>query len=280
VRKDTLRKTYLTGGSQVILFSDDADNFNNWEGNFELTTEAYVSPPTSFTDSPNSNYFPGTLAIYDLTNPVSIPADAEFAQMRFHARWDIQPDYDYVQVRAFDWNAIINVPLCGTRTTEGSGLGQPENEPVYEGQQPDWVEEIVDLSDFVGQTIYIEFLFSADGLLEYDGFYFDDIRIEYLDSTSSAKIVYPLDDFRLRQNQPNPASGETLIGWENKNGLMGEGNLLVFNALGEKMLERRVNLVAENQARLDTRAWPPGLYSYLLRTPEGQTQPMKMTVLR
>lgn len=280
VRKDTLRKTFLANSSQVLLFSDDADNFSNWEGNFELTTESYVSAPTSFTDSPNDIYFPGMFAIYDLVNPVNIPADAQFAQLRFQAHWDIQPDYDYAQVRAFDFGANFNTPLCGVYTVSGSGYagGQPENEPVYEGQQNDWVEEIIDLSDYIGQTIYLEFVFSADGFLELDGFYFDDIRIEYLDSTSSSKIVYSLDDFRLRQNQPNPASGETLIGWENKNGLKGEGNLLVFNALGEKMLEQRVNLSAENQVRLDTRAWPPGLYSYLLRTAEGQTQPVKMTI--
>jgi hypothetical protein len=279
IRTDTLRKTFLgNGGGLALLYENQSDNFNGWEGNFELTTEAFVSPPSSFTDSPNGFYLPDAYAVIYFENTIAIPGDAAYAQLRFFAQWDIEEDVDYAQVFVMDEN-FNATPLCGIYSEASAGSFQPENQPLYDGLQLDWVEEKINLSAYIGQSIRIGFLFQADNFNERDGFYFDDLSIEYADSVSAAPVVHSLEDFRLRQNQPNPASNATVIFWENENKIIGEANLLVFNALGETVCERAVNLKTENRCRLDTRTWPPGIYAYLLRTSEGQTRPVKMTVM-
>jgi hypothetical protein len=279
VHTDTLRKIFLGNGSSLaLLYENSCDDFSGWQGNFELTTETYVSPPSCFTDSPNSFYLPGSSAAYYFENTVEIPAGAAFAQLSFFARWDIEEDRDFAQVFAMD-ESFTPTPLCGSYTETSAGYPQPEAEPVYDGLQTEWVEETIDLSAFIGQSIYIGFLFQADDFLERDGFFFDDVRIEYADSVSSTPVVYSPDAFRLRQNQPNPASTSTLIQWENEKNTADEASLMVFNALGEKIFEQAVNLKSQNQLRFDTRSWSPGIYTYLLRTANGQTQPVKMTVM-
>lgn len=277
---DTLRKIFgaSSGNNNIALFNDAANNYDNWEGNWFLTTETFVSAPTSFTDSPNATYPPQSISIFDMAEEVTIPADAKNAQLRYWGRWSIEEGYDFAQVLAISGGGPT--PLCGIYTEDGTGTFQPVGEPVYDGTQTEWVEEFMDLSAFIGQSLVIEFILLSDEIVEQDGFYFDDLRIEYTDSASSKTVILPISEFRLRQNQPNPASGSTLIRWDNENNHFGEASLLVFNTLGEKVHERSVNLQTETQCRLDTQAWPQGIYTYLLRTPEGQTRPVKMTVMR
>lgn len=279
VRFDTLRKTWFGGSTLSLLFEDDCADFNGWVGTFENTTEAYVSAPACFTDSPNSFYLPNASASMYLEDAVVIPADASFARLRFFARWDIEEDRDFAQVFALD-NSFTLHALCGLYTESGAGGSQPESEPVYDGLQSEWVEETVDLSDFAGQSVLIGFLFQADDFLERDGIFIDDIRIEYASESSSAPEVFAPGALRLLQNQPNPARGSTLLRWEKGAGVTGDATLEVFNILGEKMYERPVDLDTENQLRVDVRSWAPGIYNCLLRTAAGQTQALKMTVAR
>lgn len=278
VQTDTLRKTYLGNGGLSLLYENACDDFSGWQGNFELTDETYVSAPSCFTDSPNAYYFPNSVVASYFEDPVEIPSDALFAQLRFFARWDIEEDKDYAQVFAMD-ETFTPTALCGSYSEPGAGYPQPDVEPVYDGLQSQWVEETIDLSAYIGKSIYIGFLFQSDDFLERDGFFFDDVRIEYADAVSSTPAVLAPGAFRLMQNQPNPATDATVLQWEHDKNIAGDASLLVFNALGEKVLERNVNLNAENQARLDTRAWPAGIYTCLLRTAGGQTKPVKMNVL-
>ncbi|MBC7778322.1 MAG: immune inhibitor A, partial [Phycisphaerae bacterium] len=207
---------------------------------------------------------------------VSIPAVAKNPQLRFWAKWDLEPNFDYVQVRAF---GNSDQALCGRFTNPGKNGAQPFGEPVFDGFQGDWVEECMDLSDFIGQTVDLKFILGSDNGDDRDGFYFDDLRIEYTDPTLLSTVSIPLRDFRLGQNEPNPAAQSTVIRWENAKQLRGYATLLVYNPLGVKIAERPLNLTTQDEAQFDTRRWPAGLYTYLLQTSEGQSQPMKMTVI-
>lgn len=278
VRQDTLRKTYIGNVSLSLLYEDDCTDFVGWQGNFELTDETFVSAPSCFTDSPNAYYFPNSYVASYFEEPVAIPADATYARLRFQARWDIEEDYDFAQVFASD-ASFTPVPLCGKYTEPGAGGTQPVAEPIYDGLQNEWVEETIDLSAYIGQSIYVGFLFLSDDFQERDGFFFDDVVIEYADQASSTPTVLSPDAFRLLQNRPNPSNATTLVQWENKEGRTGEANLLVLNALGEKIFERHVDLARDTQARIDTRSWPAGIYNCLLRTDAGQTEAIKMTVM-
>jgi carboxypeptidase T len=276
-KSDTLHKFY--GGKSIEVFNEDGNSINEWNGAWDKTLGTYVSAPSSITDSPNGNYEPNSYSEFILSNPgVNIPSNATNPQVRFWAKWNLEPRYDYVQLRALGAN---DEALCGLYTKTGSGIGaQPTGEPLFEDLQSEWVEECMDLSSFIGQTIELVFRLGSDNGDERDGFYFDDLRVEYTDPSLLNTVSIPLQDFRLRQNEPNPASAFTILRWENMKQITGDANLVVYNQLGVKIAQQSVNLSVQNELRLDTHSWPTGLYTYLLQTSEGQSQAMKMSILR
>ncbi|HAD13606.1 MAG TPA: hypothetical protein DCF33_14365 [Saprospirales bacterium] len=274
---DTLQKFY--GGKDVVLFGEPADNLSNWtvNGSWAATQSTFVSAPASITDSPNGPYPPVTYSDVQLSNGgLFIPDGAKSPQLRFWAKWDIEPRYDYVQVRAV---GTEDKARCGRYTKLGSGIGaQPSGEFLFEDFQPEWVEECMDLSSFIGQNITIKFVFGSDNGDERDGFYFDDMEVVYTDPTLLQTVIIPLNGFRLKQNEPNPANEFTTIRWENGGNIQGPATLLVFNALGEKMVERNLQLSGQTQIQLQTAHWPAGIYTGQIQTQAGVSQPIKMTI--
>ncbi|MEO6758682.1 MAG: M14 family zinc carboxypeptidase, partial [Saprospiraceae bacterium] len=275
IHTDTLRKIF--GGQSVTAFTDPADNLDNWTGDWGTTTESFVSAPTSITDSPNGPYAPNTVSQLVSQASIAIPAYAIAPQLRFWAHWEIEKGYDFAQVQAIGSDNSYS-PLCGRYTIPGN-VFQDLGQPIFDGYQYDWVEECMDLSAFKGLSFYAIFLLASDSQDEYDGFYFDDMRVVYQDSVVGTQVILPVSDFRLRQNQPNPAGDQTRISWENEPPLNGAAKLVVFNVLGGKVWEQIVQLGTENSLLLNTKTWSAGLYTYFLQTPGGQTQAYKMTVL-
>ncbi len=275
-KTDTLHKFY--GGKTIEVYSENGNSLDEWNGSWDKTQEAFVSAPFSITDSPNDNYNSNTYSDIQLSNPgVYIPLEAEQPQLRFWAKWDLESGYDFVQVRAF---GSIEQALCGSFTKPGKNGAQPFGEPVFDGFQGDWVEECMSLSDYIGQIVDLRFILGSDNGDNRDGFYFDDLRVEYTNPTLLNTVSIGLRDFNLRQNEPNPASEFTMVRWENEKQIQGAASLLIFNNLGEKVAERTVNLAAQNEIRVNTQAWPTGLYTYRLQTAEGQSPAMKMVVVR
>jgi len=273
---DTLRRKFNSQGGQII-FSDPATNLANWTGNWGVSGVSFVSPPTSITDSPGGDYAPNTVSQLIGNEFIAIPANALQPQLCFWAHWELEENYDYVEVQAFGSDNSYAV-LCG-RYTQTGVYPQDEGQPVFEGQQYAWVEECMDISAFTGLAFSPTFLLSSDAFGEYDGFYFDDLRVEYQDSIVGTQVLLPVGDFRLRQNQPNPSNGLTTIRWENEKHITGSANLLVFNVLGGKVLEQSLALPTQKETQIDTRSWPNGIYTYFLRTNNGQSVPRKMTVI-
>jgi carboxypeptidase T len=276
VHTDTLRKVFA--GSVQAVFTEDGTNLAPFAGPWGTTQATFVSPPSSITDSPVGNYQPSTVSVLEMTNPVLIPAGAIRPHLRFYTRWELEENYDYVMVTAANNNQYEE--LCGRYTEAGNG-NQPFGSPVFDGAQYGWVEECMDLSAFAGQPVSISFILGADGGVSLDGFYFDDLQIAYLDSTISAVVTMPLEDFRLLPNQPNPASGSTLLRWENPSGLTAMAELRVFDALGRPIHRQSINLTGvANQLKLDTGAWAPGVYTYYFQWEDQVSAPMKMTILK
>ncbi|MBL7808086.1 MAG: immune inhibitor A, partial [Saprospiraceae bacterium] len=276
-KQDTLRKFY--GGKDVVLYVENANNLNDWtvNGDWGTTQSTYVSAPFSITDSPNGPYPAVTYSDIQLSNGgLFIPDGAKSPQLRFWAKWDIEPRYDYVQVRAV---GNEDKALCGRFTKNGSGIGaQPSGEPLFEDFQPEWVEECMDLSAFAGQLVTFKFVFGSDNGDERDGFYFDDLEVVYTDPTLLHTVSIPLQNFRLNQNEPNPAGNFTVISWENDGNLQGVSTLTICNLLGEKISQTSIQLNGQSKLQLNTSLWLNGLYTCHIQTESGASQPIKITV--
>ncbi len=191
VKKDTIVKTY---GALTVQVIEDGSNAN-WTGTWGTTTSTFVSASTSYTDSPTGNYANNVASKtysyvpnIDLTNAIS-------AGISYFAKWNIEADYDYVQFQVSTDGGTTWIGQCGNYTVPGTnanGSVQPNNQPVYEGVQSNWVLEEISLSDYIGQVIKVRFKLGSDNGTTGDGFYFDDFKIMFNDA---GQVLAPTASF-------------------------------------------------------------------------------------
>lgn len=172
-------------GSPTQIFSDPgdsvSDNFNN--DGWGTTTATYFSPSSSITDSPDGLYENYQTKTITLKHAIDL-TQASGASVSFYAKWAIEKDYDFVQFQVSTDGGATWAAQCGKYTNPGTGyVSQPLGQPLYDGDQLDWVQESINLNDYLGENIRIRFLFRSDNMNVSDGFYFDDLTLYGIDGT-------------------------------------------------------------------------------------------------
>ena len=276
IKRDTIRKYYQQGGGNgSSLFVDNLDNNQNWQNNignsWNVTTSEYYSSPRSMTDSPVGNYPNNSQTQMVSVNPIDL-SGADKATLIFWAKWDIESGYDYVQVGGNTTNSTNYTPLCGLYTRTGVPA-QAHNEPLYDGVQSTWVEEQIDLTDFLGGDFYLSFALVSDGGVREDGFYFDDVEITVTTNNVGTETI-SLNEFIIRQNRPNPTTNTTIIEVEN---IPTDGQLVIYNLLGQEVYR---STVQSNQIEVNTSDWNTGVYFYRMESKEGISESYKMEVMK
>ncbi len=209
---DTLSHLYLGDTEPLVL--ERYDNLLNWENvgatGWFLTDEQAVSAPFSFTDSPFSDSAPDAAQRMRTRQPLVVPADAALGYVFFQARWDIEKGFDYTQLHLIV-NETLEIPLCGKYSVAGSN-SQATGEPLWDGQQEDWVQEGIDISDYItpGDELRFQFGFFSDSFVEGDGFYVDDFSVHFLATPVSATTA-PTDLTGRVVVYPQPADEEVTI---------------------------------------------------------------------
>ena len=253
IKRDTITKIY---GMATLQFADNAQTTDNWIGDWALTTEDFVSSPTSFTDSPNGNYAADAFEIFELDQTVDL-TEATSAAVRFQAKWFIESGWDYVQFQVSTDNGMSWEAQCGKYTKPGvnnSGNTQPIGEPLYDGFQADWVLEEINLSDYLGQEIKMRFILVADAFVHYDGFYFDDFELLYDLSPTAGLMDEENPFFSLH---PNPANDRVKVAM---NTPISEGTISVFDATGKLVLEQAISQLT-NMVELNISSLNQGIYN-------------------
>lgn len=184
---DTIIKIYKTSSPSVV-FDDNTNDLSNWTntGDWGLTSTEYYTAPNSITDSPSSDYGQGinsniTLNSIDLTYSTS-------AFISFWAKWNIENDYDYTEIQISTDGGVNYIPLCGNYSNEGTSY-QDLGMPLYDGIQDNWVNEIIDITEYVGNVVQFRFTFNSDFGVEEDGFYFDEFKVESVTIAHTHNIV-------------------------------------------------------------------------------------------
>ena len=227
----SISKVYKLYSTQPAIYSEKFDlNLSDWNLNlWGNTTEHYVSQPFSITDSPFDDYqanLDNELILnktINFTNP-----EYKAAYLRFNARWETENGYDYVQIKVDD--GVEEKAMCGNFTNVGVGFtGQPDGEPLYDGIQREWVEEYVNLDDYLGKVFDIKFVMKTDGAFEMDGFYLDNFRIYAVKELENGV----LEEFEIGGNEleiyPNPTNNLIHIVTENAFNT----KVQIINILGE-----------------------------------------------
>jgi carboxypeptidase T len=269
---DTIHKVY---GQPVVVFSDDCNTTANWDaGQWGISTTQYHSPTGSITDSPYGNYQNSENSSITLAEPVDL-THAGYAVLNFWAKWAIEAGWDYVQVKASSNGGLNWTPLSGNYTKPGNS-NQAPGQPLYDGNQPEWVKEEIDLGNYLGDSILIRFTLVSDNYVTEDGFYFDDLSVTIVDISTGIGAILNPDDVKISNAVPNPASTFVTIHYsipENAPGL----KLMVYDALGRKMAEEPVS-DRQNMVVLHVSAWGHGVYYYAIRG-EGLSTPARKLII-
>ena len=193
-------------GEYSAIFTDSEGAFSgNWITNsneWAETNEDYFSASTSITDSPNNNYYNNENSVITINNEVDL-SDYSYAEITFKAKWEIQSNFDYVQLEIYSDNSDYWIPQCGIYTQSGGGNHQNAyGEPLYSGNQDAWIEEKISLSDYLGESILIRFKIITNGFGRRDGFYFDDLEINGI--SNQLNVNNNVNEFTYLY--PNPVS--------------------------------------------------------------------------
>ena len=252
-------------GNTIIALSDDASNTANWNtsGTWDATTEDFVSAPSSITDSPFSPYQSIDFNTLVLANPVSLTGAID-AQITFSARWSIEAGYDYMQLCASSDGGNTWTALCGKYTVTGSP-DQLQGQPLYDSEQSDWVNEQVSLNDFLGQNILLRFRLVSDSWSEYDGFYFDDLKVVYINATGVG-IPHPdANAIFLSPAVPNPATHGAVVNYSN---VSVNSSLVVYDTYGRLVWKKELT-DQSGKIMIPADMLSPGMYSYFIELSDG-----------
>ncbi len=171
-----IKKKWIGDKLSTLFFDPLTKNDGFVSEGWNISDKSFYSQPTSVTDSEEGDYPPNYSATITTKQAVDL-SKAEFAVLQFYAKWDLENNYDFVQVQASADNVNF-IPLCGKYTNPGVPE-QEFNSPLYDGTQSQWVKEEIDLTAFCGRNkVWIRFVIRTDAYEERDGFYFDDLEIK------------------------------------------------------------------------------------------------------
>ena len=271
IRTDTIYRFF---GPNEQVFAERFDQTGPWinlgaQSNWGLTNESYYSPSFSLTDSPRSLY-PNNAFQEVLLNVVLDLSQAEEALLRFRAKWDIERNYDYVQILASANGQPFEV-VCGEHTRLG-GPAQDPNQPLYDGYQGDWILETINLKDYVGQSqVLFKWRLVSDRVVQRDGFYLDDLSVETLEGP----IVSTTRILQLAPNAyPNPASERIYLPLPP----LPQGGRVCFYDLLGRLHDCQELGVDQVGLDLSVKHWPKGWYVYRIESRGGIWKGQKIEV--
>ncbi|MFZ4522226.1 MAG: M14 family zinc carboxypeptidase [Bacteroidales bacterium] len=276
--RDTVTKYF---GPPLVIFRDSASTMANWSSTkWNISTAQYHSAPGSITDSPTGNYSNNANAAVTLVNGLNLQS-SPVAVISYWAKWKTEQGYDYVQFNLSGSNGSWT-PQRGRHTKTGFYL-EAAGQPLYDGNQPFWVQEQVVTTSYSNQPLKMQFALRSDAGATYDGFYFDDVTVTIVDMTKVGTVALSASGLKLSDPVPNPASGSVAIRYEFPaveaflNGISG-AVLTLVDSRGVVM--RTMALPRdENRVSIDVKNLAAGIYFYRIIGTFGSTEVKKLIVI-
>lgn len=273
-------------GEPIVILNDSANSTSLWStGTGWGTTIDPLNGSSSFTDSPNGNYAANADNSLTLLSPLNLIANYQFAELKFQTKWAIESTWDFGTVEISTNNGTSWTSLRTKLSRNGSGRNgskQPSTSFGYDAFTPGltWIEQIADLTPYVGKQIKIRFRLAADGGFQRDGWYLDDIRVLAYHSTPTTvqETTTPFI-FSLSQNFPNPFNPTTNIHFSLAKS--GHVTLKVYDLIGREVanLINEVRTAGNYSVSFTAAGLSSGVYFYRL-TSGSFSSIKKMTVLK
>lgn len=266
-RRSVFSKKYYALDFASIFLDNAEAGLENWTntGNWGRTTAAFFSPNTSYTDSPNGDYQDNSVTSLTLKNPIDL-RDAQTAILSFRGKWAVEKGFDFVQLKlSSDQENFTS--LCGNYTSLNGN-----NEFIYDGIQEDWVLEEIDISQFAGEQVYLQFDLVTDQFVTDDGFYFDDLMVSTIQAggTTSTTELTSFDQETVTI-QPNPFDKNFHLSFVLKE-KTSDLTIRLLNALGQEMEIRTMAdlSVGAHSLQWENNRLENGLYFLQLQTADNQ----------
>ncbi len=262
ISSDTITKIY---GEGEVIFEDDCSTFENWiSPNWNITTSSFYSPPACITDSPDGNYSNNHTSAAILGEDIYLP-DNTYAVVNFQSKWEMEERNDYLQFQ-IKTEGINWTSLGGKYTVVGNTFQVP-GDPMYTGFQTDWVQEEVNLVDFIGNSVNFRFFMKTNATQSEDGFYFDNFKVRIVDLATVEKEIESLQNQVVLSNPiPNPAKDEVRFNISNPGSDVLD--FVVYNFIGQTVYATILSNNAQ-MISMDLNGWEAGIYFCVLKTDEG-----------
>ncbi len=263
-RHDTITKYY----QEQRFALQNPGSLSDWDYQSDqhawgISDRVFYSPPHSLTDSPNGNYIPHSENYLTLLDPLTL-VGTDSAVLTFRALWDIQHRFDYLAVE-ISTDGVLFQPLCAKHSTAALA-SQVFGQPVFSGRQLDWVNEHIDLTDYLGETITIRFAMISTNSDTRDGFYLDDIKVLQFNQGDPTRTRDFLPEDFTAMALPNPADDLMTIRTDLQPATQDLRYLLIHNHLGQPVAKRPFH----GEIRLDISDWPAGFYFYQFEDASGR----------
>jgi len=172
------------------------------------------------------------------------------AALTFKTWYDLEEDYDYIYISAStdgtNW-AILNSENCTTANPSGNSYGCGWN-----GATSGWIDEKVDLSDFVGGQVTLRFDYVTDAAVNGKGMAIDDLAIDAIGYTTNLEADlggWTADGFVRVQNKLPQSMNVSIVTYSSSGVTVDhhnfQGDILISGAeLGGADIERIVLIIS------------------------------------
>ena len=120
-----------------------------------------------------------------LTRPFDLRQVEGPVEASYWVWYDIEEGWDYLYLEASpddgDTWEILETPSGTVEDLSGNSFGWAYTGYSGGGEEPRWIQETIDLSEFAGQEILLRFEYITDAAVNGDGLLLDDLSIEAID---------------------------------------------------------------------------------------------------
>jgi len=226
-------------------------------GGWGLSTSDYYSPPNAFQSSLTGfdNYNDNDMVSLSTTVPIDLSASKE-AYLYFNAKWFIETNNDFLLVTARPVSTGVGQVLCGDYTrTETTNLSV-QGTPHYDGVQRDWVREEMNLHDFLGQKVHLEFSLVSDAFINNKGFLLDDVMVITVQDSTTAITDVRSENFKI---YPVPANDKLIVSVPSESG--SPIIAVLYDCLGRELKSQSIS---STESVLHVAELPAGMYALKL----------------
>lgn len=176
----TLEESEITGNGASVLLDEGVTKGTNNDA-----VRVNLPDKSNILNTPKTGEFEyyggmGDEANHKMVTTVDL-TDTTNAKLNFDAWYDIEQNWDYAMVQVSTDGGENWESLSSSRTTstidEGGYPAIKENLPGYTGASDGWIHETIDISEYAGQEIQLQFRSMTDWATNMTGFFADNIKV-------------------------------------------------------------------------------------------------------